>query len=125
MNYSQFYNKYLALLTIVISILLIFLKCKKYLQKEFVAQITNNPNLLHQLAKHKNIYVRCNVAKNTNTTQNTLLLLANDINPFVRANVAKNINSNKNILDLLANDQFLFVKEDALNNPNYSLLPPQ
>ena len=71
------------------------------------------------LATDEDSMVRCGVARNQNTSQETLKLLATDEYWFVRRRVAQNPNTPQELLKILATDMDYDVRNSATKNPNY------
>jgi len=92
---------------------------------EFVRQeVAGNPNTCKRtlliLAKDKNCYVRNAVAENSNISKRMLSMLAKDRNEGVRLGVARNSNTGKRTLSILAKDADEGVRQEVAGNPNAS-----
>ena len=60
------------------------------------------------------------LARNSNTSKETLEKLSNDENNSVRCDVANNPNTSIEVLEKLSNDEDYSVRCDVANNPNTS-----
>ena len=65
-----------------------------------------------------NYLEKIKVAKNSNTTPETLKILATDEDSYVRHWVAQNPNTPPEILQLLATDVYYYVRFHVTRNPN-------
>jgi hypothetical protein len=65
-----------------------------------------------------NYLEKIKVAKNSNTTPETLKILATDEYCSVRRYVAENPNTPPEALELLATDQYYYVRAYVAENPN-------
>ena len=86
-------------------------------------ELAKDPNTSQEtlaiLATDKNLDVRYEVAKNKNTSQETLKILATDEYPGVRYEVARNSNTSQEILKSLATDGDYYVRYEVALNQNY------
>ena len=84
-----------------------------------LATITDNAELLSELAKIDNWEVQCAVANNPITSPTTLSELAKVKNPVVKSVVARHPNTSTETLSELAKDEDDYVREPAKRNPNF------
>ena len=86
-------------------------------------KLAKDPNTsqesLRILATDENSYVRRRVARNQNTPQELLRILATDEDSYVRLGVAENQNTSQETLSILATDTHSYVRNSATENPNY------
>jgi len=92
--------------------------------EEYEEELRNNsdtdipPEILAELAKVDDPYIKRAVAKNLNTPVETLDMLANDDYWGVRSNVAWNPNTSTRVLIRLTNDEETIVSMPAIDNLN-------
>ena len=89
-----------------------------------IYELARNPNTspetLAMLAKDIEWVVRASVAKNPNASPETLAMLAKDIEWGVRASVAENPNTSPDLLRILSKDEDGLVRISVAGNPNTS-----
>jgi 3-methyladenine DNA glycosylase AlkC len=76
------------------------------------------PEILDELAKDKQPYIRWSVAKNIHTPVKTLDRLANDEMSYIKLAVAQNPNTSTETLERLAGDKDSEVRQLATANLN-------
>ncbi len=91
-------------------------------QREIIAGILSlPPPLLEAFARDKNIYVRCNLARNPNITSGVLRRLSKDEHYWVRVVVAGVPNAPPESLHHLSKDAHADVRVAVAGNPNTPL----
>ena len=91
-----------------------------YQEKIKLAKNPNtSPETLKVLATDKDYTVRYYVALNPSTPPETLKVLATDENCFVRRGVPQNPNTPVETLKVLATDEYYTVRWNVAKNPNY------
>lgn len=83
---------------------------------QIIADKTNRPERLQELACSNFVHVRKNVAWNRNTPRTSLSMLANDENTCVRYGIACNINTPKDVLSVLAEDKDESIRHAVAKN---------
>ena len=85
--------------------------------------LAKDPNatveILQNLARDENYYVRYEVARHPNATVEILQGLAQDKDYYVRYGVSQHPKATVEILQGLARDENSGVREEAMKNPNY------
>ena len=102
--------------------LLSYLKTTWILLNNSIFALARNPNTsqetLERLANDNDWEVRYYVARNPNTPPEILERLENDRDPHVRIGIAYNPNTPPEILERLANDENWVVRYRVAQNPN-------
>ena len=75
--------------------------------------------ILSDLAKDENGFIKEAVAGNPNTPAEILSMLAKDEYVNVKVAVADNPNTSPEILSILSKDDYWYVRKAAKNNPNF------
>ncbi len=84
-----------------------------------LAQTTTDPEVLDELSKDEDFYVRWDVAENPNTTSETLDYLSKDEYWYIRCGVANNTNTTSETLKQMAKvETNSYVKYYIKKHPN-------
>ncbi len=85
-----------------------------------LAKSSKNQNILAELAKDDNRYVREGVAQNSNTNEKTLeeLALAKNSDDYLKSLLTRNPNTNERTLELLVQNESINLKINVAEHPN-------